>query len=161
MTTPAANPISLTDVLTELRIDNPGRSAVISLGDADVRNLAGVPAGAISLTNLLNKNSYVPMNVTGNDSTNFASSAGGPGTVSCTPSVSVANGRGPKSYLWTFTSNPSGCTLGDSTSQTCTVSKGFTQNSTGSASAVLNCAVTDSVTTVNRPGINSFLGWEP
>lgn len=62
MTTPANNPISLTDVMNELRVANPGRPYPISLNDSDVRALAGVPSGTISMSDLLNKSSVVMQN---------------------------------------------------------------------------------------------------
>jgi hypothetical protein len=50
MTLPASGSISLTQVAAEL-----GVGAAIGLGDANVRNLAQVPTGAISLTDLYGK----------------------------------------------------------------------------------------------------------
>ena len=50
MTLPASGTITLGQVATELGVGLP-----ISLGDANVRALAGVPSGAISLTNLYGK----------------------------------------------------------------------------------------------------------
>lgn len=55
MTLQSSNPISLGDVLNELKIANPSRALPIALGDSDVRSLAGVPSGNISLTDLLGK----------------------------------------------------------------------------------------------------------
>ena len=60
MTLPASGSISLTQVLAELQTANAGRTLPISLGDADVRALAGVPSGAISLSNLYGKTAYTP-----------------------------------------------------------------------------------------------------
>lgn len=50
MTLQSSGAISLADVRTEL-----GASGAISLGDTNVRNLAGVASGAISLSNLYGK----------------------------------------------------------------------------------------------------------
>jgi hypothetical protein len=54
-------PISLLNVLAELRIANPGRQLPISLNDPDVRALAGVPSGPISLANFYGKSSAAPV----------------------------------------------------------------------------------------------------
>lgn len=160
MTLPVSGPLSLTDVMTELRVANPARAYPITLGDADVRALAGGLSGAISIASLYGKSSYTPMNVSGTGDTGFALSNGGAGTVSCTPSVSVSNGLAPYTYLWSFTSNPSGCTLSNSTSSTCTVSKGYGFNTIGSASAVLQCQVSDAFpNTVTAVNVSAELSW--
>lgn len=52
MTLPASGPLSLSQVNVEL--GNPS-TATISLNDANVRTLANVPSGAISMQNLLGK----------------------------------------------------------------------------------------------------------
>lgn len=57
MTLPASGTITMAQVLTELQIAAPARTTPISLGDADVRALAGVPSGAISLASLYGKSS--------------------------------------------------------------------------------------------------------
>lgn len=160
MTLPASGVITLTQVMNELRVVNPGRAYPISLGDADVRSLAGVPSGAISLTNLYGKSSYVALSATSsNDSQSFFSGSGA-GVAICSPSVSVTGGTLPYTYLWSFTSNPNGCSLGGSTSATCNVSKAFAFNSNGSASAVLQCVITDNIgATVTKTGITAALDW--
>lgn len=160
MTLPASGTISLTDVMNEIRLVNPGRAYPISLGDSDVRALAGVPSGAISLSNLYGKSSYIPMNVIGNNDAQSASSAGSGGTVTCHPSVSVTNGSGGYTYAWSFTSNPNSCSLGASTSAACNVSHSFTLNSNGSTSATLQCVVTDNTGhIVTASGITANLDW--
>jgi hypothetical protein len=159
MTLQASGGISLTDVMNEIRLVNPGRAYPISLGDADVRALAGVPSGAIGLSNLYGKSSYIPMNVTGNSSSQGASSASG-GTVTCHPSVSVTNGSGGYTYSWSFTSNPNSCGLGASTSAACNVSHGYTTNANGGATATLQCVVTDNTGhVVTATGITAALDW--
>jgi hypothetical protein len=61
VTLPASGSISLSQILAELRIAVPGRALPIRLGDADVRTLAGVPSGAISLSNLRGKSAVTPV----------------------------------------------------------------------------------------------------
>lgn len=160
MTLPASGAISLTDVMTELRIVTPSRAYPISLGDTDVRALAGVPSGAISLTNLYGKSAYIALSaVSSNDAQSFFSGSGA-GVATCSPSVAVSGGTAPYTYLWSLTSNPNGCALGSATSAACTVSKAFGLNTTGSASAVLQCVITDNVgATITKTGITAALDW--
>jgi hypothetical protein len=159
MTLQASGVISLTDVMNEIRLVNAGRAYPISLGDADVRALAGVPSGAISLSSLYGKSSYIPMNVTGNSDSHGASSASG-GTVTCHPSVSVTNGSGGYTYSWSFISNPNSCGLGASTSAACNVSHGYTTNANGGATATLQCIVNDNTGhVVTATGITAALDW--
>lgn len=105
MTLPASAPITLAQVMTELRTVTPSRAYPISLGDADVRALAGVPSGAISLTNLYGKSAYVAMSgsvpnvsdsATINPSANY--------TKSVPVSISLAGGQAPFSYAWSLVS---------------------------------------------------------
>ena len=160
MTLPISGALTLDAVMTELRLVDPSRAYPINLGDADVRALAAVPSGAITLSALYGKSSYIPMTVTGFDDYGFAQSAFGGGTVSCSPLVTVANGRDPKTYLWSFTSNPDGCALTNATSATCTVQQSYSGDTTGSASAVLQCQVTDSFpNTVTVSNVNALLEW--
>lgn len=160
MTLPVSGALTLDAVMTELRLVTPSRAYPISLGDSDVRSLAGVPSGPISLTNLYGKSSYIPMTVTGTGAAGFALSNGALRSVSCSPSVAVSNGLVPYTYLWSFTSNPDGCTLANATSATCTVSKSFAGNTSGFANAVLQCQVTDAFpNTVTASGITASLEW--
>ena len=61
MTLPLSGPISLSAVNTEL---GRSSSAVISLGETGVRNLARVASGAISLSNLYGKSSIPSTTIT-------------------------------------------------------------------------------------------------
>lgn len=61
MTLPSSGAISLSQVNTELNQSSTGQ---ISLGDANVRALAGVPSGAISMSNLHGKSSTLVYNIT-------------------------------------------------------------------------------------------------
>lgn len=94
-------PITLADVMTELRTVTPGRAFPISLGDADVRALAGVASGPISLTNLLGKSAYVAMSGSVPNRSDTAAINGSANyTKSVAVSVSVAGGLAPFSYAW-------------------------------------------------------------
>lgn len=157
MTLPASGAISLTQVLAELRISNPGRSAVIGLGDADVRALAGVASGPISLSNLYGKSSFT---VTGNSAGASKSTAAAPQTVSCNPSVTILGGVAPFSYVWSVTASSGSPTVTNLTSASPTVSKNVLQGSDGTAQATLSVTVTDAAAnsrTVN--GITGDLNW--
>lgn len=72
MTTPVSPPITMLDVLAELQIANPSRSLPISLNDSDVRALAGIPSGTISLLQLLNRSSAAPVNPLTMSSLNYS-----------------------------------------------------------------------------------------
>lgn len=154
MTLPASGSISLGDVMTELRVTNPGRAYPISLGDSDVRALAGVPSGAISLSNLYGKSSYIAMTVTGiDDTTSMAGNTTGTSYTGHThPSVSVSGGSGGYTYLWSITGG-SGFTLTSSTLQTCDVAHSVPALGY-SGTCTLSCAVTDSTShTVTATGV--------
>lgn len=157
MTLQASGQITYNDIVNELRISNPSRAYTGTLGDADMRALAGVPSGPISFSNFYGKSSYIPMNVTGNSDYDSFNSVSSGGTASTNPSVSVTGGNPSKTYLWSFTSNPNGFTLSNSSSQTCTVSKAFTQNANFIQGCTLQCAVNDGSNTVTATGITGTL----
>lgn len=143
MTLSTSAPMSLGDVLTEIRRVTPSRALPISMGDADVRALAGKPSGAISLSDLYGKSSYVPMTLTATDGEGVFSSAAAAGVARCNPSVQVAGGSGGNTYLWEFTANPGGAQLLNASSAACTVQRLYERNETGSLEATLRCTVTD------------------
>lgn len=164
MTLPASGTISLGDVLTEIRIVTPARALPISLGDADVIALAGKAGLPVSLSDLYGKSSYIPMTLTGHNdaSAAYTGGAGSTGTVSCSPSVTVAGGSGGNTYTWSFTSNPDGLTLGNATAPACTVSFLYLRNDVGTGHAVLQCVVGDSTShSATIGGVTADLSWSP
>lgn len=161
MTITATAPVTLADVMTELRLVTPGRAYPIALGDADVRALAGVASGPISLTDLLGKSSYIPMIVTPHNDSDFKLTNAGPVTLTCHPSVSVSQGSGGYTYLWEMTSSTNSPSLSGTTSAACTVSKSVAGFTAGDAQAVLRCTVTDNTGhVVITNGILGDLSWE-
>lgn len=160
MTLPTTGSLSLTDVMTELRVANPSRAYPISLGDSDVLSLAGKSAPPISLSDLYGKSSIPPIVVTAVGDSNSVTSAVGT-SVSCHPSASFTGGQGAGSYLWEFVSNPDGCSLSLATSATCTISHTYARNANGSASATLKCTVTAGPGPAGSSTAVANLSWTP
>lgn len=105
MTLPASSPISLGDVLTEIRRVDPGRALPISLGDADVRALAGKPSGAVSLSDLYGKSSYIPMSGSLSDlSMTGVANPGANYTEHENLTISFSGGLAPFVFAWTSVS---------------------------------------------------------
>jgi hypothetical protein len=107
MTITATAPVSLADVLAELRVVNPGRSLPISLGDADVRNLAGIASGPIALGDLKGKTSYIAMSGSMDD-VDMSAIANPPVNINVDHAVSItiAGGLAPFTYAWSHVSGP-------------------------------------------------------
>jgi len=155
MTLPASGPLTLGQVAAELGIGLP-----LSLGDTRVRALAGVASGPISLGQLRGKSGATPLSATARDDFGSANTQYGPGTVSCSPSITAGGGTGTITYLWEFTSNPDGCTLAGSAGATCVVSHSYTKNAVGTANVTLRCTVRDGAGgVVVRNGISAGLEW--
>lgn len=140
MTLPVSGPISLSQVNVELGLS---ATAQVTLGDASVRNLAGISSGAISLDSLHGKSSYTPMTITPHSDDRSYSSTSSGGTAYAYPSVSVTGGTGGYTYSWSFTSNPSSAALSNATNSQCTVSKTYVKYSNGGFGAILQCVVQD------------------
>lgn len=142
MTTPASNPISLTNVAAELGISANG----IELGQANVRTLAGVPSGPISLTNLLNKSAGTALSANATPTTVSGSCTGASTCTADSTSASCAagGGTGTYTYLWQLVSGDSSITPVSSTSAS-TVFRRTNGATTGSptVSAVYRCRVID------------------
>lgn len=152
MTIRTTPPISLSDVMAELRVANPGRAYPINLGDADVRALAGIPSGAISLGDLYGKSAGTvtppptpsPLTVQAQGGDGYADSSSVGGTVQCFVSATTSGGTGAITHLWEFISNPGQFTLSNSNSATARVSKNYTRFSNGYAEATLKYTARDS-----------------
>lgn len=158
MTLPVTAPITLGQVLTELRTTNPGRALPISLGDADVRALAGIASGPISMTNLLGKSSYIPMTLTGFPASNSADSTTSGGTVACSPAITISGGSGGYTVSWAFVT-PDGCTLVGGNSLSCTVSHTYVKTSIGGANATVRATVTDNTGHTQTIDVTATLDW--
>lgn len=154
MTLPASGSISLGDVMTELRVTNPGRAYPISLGDSDVRALAGVPSGAISLSNLYGKSSYTPMSGSVPDVSDTDTIGTGGNHTHHTPiSVSVSGGTAPFSYAWTKLSGAGNVTATNAASTTADFVVSGAAFPGAVLSLVAQCVVTDSTgTPMTRSG---------
>lgn len=161
MTIRTTPPISLSDVMAELRIVDPNRVYPISLGDADVRALAGRPSGAISLSDLYGKSSYVPMTVYATGGSDFQNSVYGPGTASAGAAASVTGGRGAMMFNWVVLSSIGDPVISGHTTPTLYASRGYTENSNGSATVTARCDVTDETgATASSVEVSIDLRWE-
>jgi hypothetical protein len=154
MTTPASGTISLTDVMAELRTVNAGRAYPISLGDADVRALAGVASGAISLSNLYGKSAYTPMSGSVADvSDTAASNPASNYTNHTTISIALAGGQAPFSYAWSHVSGSGSVTAANATSTTANFTVARFSEPGEVYSQVVQCIVTDNTgATITRTG---------
>jgi hypothetical protein len=154
MTLPVSAPITLAQVMTELRTVTPGRAYPIALGDADVRALAGVPSGPISLTNLLGKSAYVAMSGSvSNPSTTAAINGSVNYTKNVAVSVSFTGGLAPFSYAWSLVSGDGTVTATNAAS----TNANFLVNRFSSPGEVMTliaqCIVTDATAaTLTRTG---------
>lgn len=150
---PFDGPFSLGDVLNELRSANPGRGFPISLGDPDVRALAGAPTGEISMWMLRGKSGISPLSARGVNDYAFQSSAGGNGTVTCRPSVVVSGGSGARRYAWSILSTNIGVVLSNADQPSCWVQKNYSRNSIGYITTYLRCVVSDDTGSVTVDNI--------
>ena len=160
MTLPVSGAISLTDVMTELRLSNAGRAYPISLGDTDVRSLFGVASGAIGLTSGYGKSSYVPMTLTGTDGYASSDSSLASGSSVCGVSIAVSGGSGGLTYTWSVVSQSGGCYFGTNGASTYTVGHTYTKQANGTAQATLSCSVSDNTGhTVVLSTITANMDW--
>jgi len=147
MTLPASGTISLTLVMNELRIATPGRAYPISLGDSDVRALAGKLSGPISLSDLYGKSAAAPVQpMTLYPSASNLNYGNVPNqmTGSINLSVAVTGGARPLTYSWSEIAVTNGMTLKSETNgPSLNFERTINANSNGTATARAKCTVTD------------------
>lgn len=157
MTLQANGAISLTDVLNELRLANPGRSGVISLGDGDVLALAGKGSPPIALTDLYGKSIF---KATATSEYTSVSSIQAGGTCYSSPYITVIGGSGVITYQWAVLSNLGSATFAFPNNATCQLSRTFSKLSQGSFDVVLQCVVADSSGhSITLTGITAHGDW--
>jgi len=148
VTLPTAGAISLTLVMNELRIANSSRAYPISLGDSDVRALAGKPSGAISLSDLYGKSAASPVqpmtlypNATHTDYGNITQNGQG---IAILLTLEVTGGARPLTYSWTNISSTNGMTRVSGTDGSqLAFERTVNAGTSGTASAQGQCTVTD------------------
>lgn len=145
MTLPSSPPLSMAQVLAELRTSNPGRGLPLSLNDADVRALAGRPSGFIQMADLLGKSVSAPLSVQKNNGATYWDSTNGGGQASTPVSVTVLSGTAPFSYSWAMApgSDPRVSIINGQGTSGVTVTASFGRNTLGQYSVLVNCTVTD------------------
>lgn len=159
MTLQAARPISLGDVLAELQIANPSRTRPISLGDADVRALAGKPSGPISLGDLLGKSSFIALTGAGVSTTSLSVLDALPGTLTtptCTAQPVPAGASAPITYAWEHVSGSAFTVTAPTSAET---AFSYVATGTGARSGVYRCRVTQGATSYYTPSVSISMTW--
>lgn len=139
----ATPPISMADVMTELRLSTPGRAYPISLGDADVRALAGVPSGPVSLSDLLGKSSYTAMAGTLADVNDSASIGATNYQYDVPVSIVVSGGAAPFTYTWSQVTGSGSVVAANSASTVARFTISRFSEPGDVVSQVVQCIVTD------------------
>jgi hypothetical protein len=134
MTLPSTGPISLANVNVELGLSS---TTNISLNQTNVRTLAGVPSGTISLSNLYGKSNALAITIS--PSSLYTTRSGAGSVTSAAATGSGTGGAGGYTYAWTYVSGSS-YTINSSTSASTT----FTTNLVAEQykSGVYRCTVT-------------------
>jgi len=126
MTLPNSGPISLFAVRAEI-----GSSGAIGLGDGNVRTLAGVASGSISISSCYGKTGAGgggggsgPFSATETDGASSGIANGHTSfTATVHPFVTASGGLAPYSYQWSIIiQDDAGFSLSNSTSSACSVS---------------------------------------
>jgi hypothetical protein len=156
MTLPASGAISMSQVNVEL---SRAWNAAISLDEVAVRDLAGVPSGAISMSQLHGKSASAPLSASASPGTYIYKSRGTTGVLSSgTITINPSGGTGGYSYAWSVLSNNAG---GGLTNGTTNQTNNFNTSSFGAASGwrqtVLRCTVTSGAQSVN---VDITIDWE-
>jgi len=152
MALPSTGPLSMSQVNTEL-----GRSsnATISLGEAAVRALAGVPSGAISFQDLRGKSA---MSVSANNVSGSASGFAPSGSVSTgSPNTTVTGGTSPFTFSWARVSGSTVPQISSATAQ----NPGWSNANTpaGINTATWRVTVTDANSNTATADISVSLTW--
>lgn len=143
MTLPTSGALTLSNVLTELKIANSSRATPVSLGDADVLALAGKSAPPISLSDLYGKSSYVAMSGTLPDVAFYASAnPSGARTEHATVTLSLSGGIPTYSESWSTVSGSGSVNAANALSTTVNLPNNFT-SSGDVITQVVQCVVTD------------------
>jgi hypothetical protein len=162
VTLPASGAINTAQLLAELQSKNPARQYPLSILDSDVLAMIGKSGPPVNFpADFYGKTAGGDAVVVSSaDGVGSYDSTYSGGTPSCNPSVSASGGSGGYTYAWVFTSNPNGCALANATSAACNVSNSYAKGANGSASATLQCTVTDSTGhAVVKSGITATLNW--
>lgn len=144
MTLAATGALSLGGSITNRSVNlELGQSATaqISMNDANVRTLAGVPSGAITLTtDFYNKSNTLAITIS--PASTYTTRTGSGSLTSSTSTGSASGGAGGYTYAWTYVSGDSFTINTSSTAATTfTTSLGVNVYKSGT----YRCTVTDSV----------------
>lgn len=146
--------LSADQIVTELRVVNPGRARPMGLQDADVRALAGVASGPISFNDLRGKTSYVTMSGSVPDVSDTATSNPPSNTTAhVSVAVSRAGGLAPFSYAWTKLSGDGTVTAANAAGTTANFTVVKFSEPGEVQTQVVQCVVTDATgATMTRSG---------
>lgn len=114
MTLPSTGPISLANVNVELGLSS---TTNISLNQTNVRTLAGISSGTISLNSLRGKSFAPSISISPSDL--YTSISGGGSVTSAAATATASGGAGGYTYAWTYVSGDS-FTINSSTSASTT-----------------------------------------
>lgn len=166
MTLPTSGPISIGMVAAELGIALP-----LSLGDARVRALAGVPSGPIRLGQLRGKSATAPGGGGGGGggtpttlaasiadvNTTVASGGGQQYTASVNISIAVMGGQAPYSFAWSKVAGVGTLVSGNSPTATMRFTVGKFSQPGDQLTARAQCVVTDAMGAVVSGAANITL----